>query len=690
MSKTKKVTSQNAVNPKSTGNTANKNNTKSGNNKTNIKNTDTLSATQDTIYMPDENPLNRYRHLLIIGAILLLAFLIYSNTLHNGFVDFDDPENITENITIRAITWPNIVDYFTRAIQFTYSPLVYFSFAVDYLFGKLNPAMYHFTSMLYHLLNIILVYILFMLLTRRWTLSAFVATLFAIHPVNVDGITWLATRSNVMYTFFYLGALIFYIFYLKNGYKLKYLLGSAFLFLLSVLCKAPAIVLVPSLFLIDYYYGRKWDLKKWSRRWDGKRWNWKLVIEKIPFILVAIFIAYLTFIYRQDSTDLFNFNPLDRFVIFCYSISTYLYKLVLPFHLSYAYAYPVKEDGFLPYYYYLSPFILAIIPWVLYKLKVPKKVIWIGLIFFLANIFPSHVALLMDSFKANRYAYLPYIGLYFILGDVNERIILATSGWRSKIKNIWKVALVVFVFIFALGTYNRNNLWKDSMTIFNDTISKEPNIPYTYITRGLTKYKNNDNAGALKDFVRAAELEPDSYLAYYYQGKAKVGLKDYQGALNDFSKALEIKEDYADIYYERGILKQDLKNNEAAIADYDLTIKYKPDYSGAYNNRGNAKWELNDLQGAMTDYTLAIKYDPYFAEAYNNRGSLKYQLKDYPGAVADYSKAVESKPEYAEAYYNRGLAKQQLNDTAGMCADWNKAYEMGYAAAGDLIRQYCK
>jgi tetratricopeptide (TPR) repeat protein len=685
MTKTKKTNNpKSAVSTKNTGNTPHKTNIRNTKNANN-KSANTLNAAQDAVFTPDENPLKRYQHLLIIGAILLLAFLIYSNTLHNGFVDFDDPENITENTSIRAITWPNIVYYFTTSIQFTYSPLVFLSFAVDYMFGKLNPSVYHFTSMLYHLFNIVLVYILFMTLTRRWTVSAFIATLFAIHPVNVDGITWLATRSNVMYTFFYLGALLLYTYYIQSNFKLKYLLWSAFLFLLSVLCKAPALVLVVVLFLWDYYYGRPWRIVKRNH----SEWNWKLIYEKIPFGIVALFTAYLTFHFRADiGTNPHHYNLLDQFIVFCHSMTSYLNNVLLPFHLSYAYAYPPKDNGFLPYYYYLAPFILCLVPWVLLKLKISKKVIFIGLAFFLVNIFLSQAVILMDNFKAHRYAYLPYIGLYFILADFNGQMLNSVSGWRSKIKSAWKVVMVVFVLIFSILTYSRNNLWKDSMTIFNDTIRKEPNIPYTYITRGLTKYKNNDHAGALKDFERAAALEPDSYLAYYYKGKAKVGLKDYQGALNDFSKALEIKNDYSDIYYERAILKEELKNYEAALADYDLSIKYKPEFSGAYNNRGNLKWNLKDLQGAMADYTLAIQYDAYFPEAYNNRASLKYELKDYQGAVADYSKAIEVKPDYAEAYYNRGLAKQQLNDTAGMRADWNKAYEMGYSAAGDLIRQY--
>lgn len=638
--RTAPINTRNNTNPKNTGGAIS------------VSGAKAVAAAVEPDALPEVKPLTRNWHFLIIAVIILLAILIYSNSIHNGFVQFDDPENIYENTHIQQINWENLKYFFTTSIQFTYSPLVFLSFAVEYQIGKLNPSVYHFTSLLLHLFNIILVYWLFQLLTRRWTVSTFVTVLFAIHPVNVDGVSWLATRSNVLFTFFYLGSLILYIYYLKKDYQPRYLLWSALLFIPAVLSKAPALVLAVVLFLIDYYFGRKWVTIKKNQR----KWNWKLVSEKIPYFLVAAITAYLTFHFRVDIDNPFGYNLLDRFLVICTAIIAYFKKLIFPFNLAFAYAYPVKEGGFLPWYYYLSPFVLALIPWVLLKLKIPKKVVIFGLAFFIINLILSQTVVLIDNFKANRYAYLPYIGLYFIIAGFHQQIITAKTGWRSKIKMPWKVILVVFVVTFSLLTYQRNFLWKDTIAIFSDSIKKQPNIPFTYITRGLALHKSGDHQDALQDFIRAAELDPNSYLAYYYQAKAQVPLGDHQGALHNFTKALEIKPDYGDVYYERGLLKHQLGNYEGAMADYDAAINYNP---GAYYN-------------------------------YNSRGVTRSTLKDFQGAIADFSKTIELYPGFGESYYNRGLARLALNDKSGACLDWNQALQFGYPQAQMMINQHCR
>lgn len=290
-------------------------------------------------------------HVMLLSIIIIVTVAVYIHSLHNGFVQFDDPEIIVDNTSIRQLTWENVCKYFTSAPQFTYSPLVFVSFAVDYQLGQLNPFVYHLTSLLLHLMSILSVYWLFQLLTERWYLAAFIATLFAIHPVNVDGISWLSTRSNVLYTFFYLASLLGYVYYLKTNYKLRYLILSLLFFVCAVLSKSPAVVLVVTLFLLDYYYDRKPGQQR------GRRWklNGRLFIEKAPFVLTALAIGVITFYFHTDIQHPYDYNVVDRFFVFCTALANYFFKLFFPFNLAFAYAYPAKIDGFLPWYCYLMP-----------------------------------------------------------------------------------------------------------------------------------------------------------------------------------------------------------------------------------------------------------------------------------------------------------------------------------------------
>ena len=158
----------------------------------------------------------RHQNLLILLGILLLTALVYANSIRNGFVDFDDPENVMDNFSIREWTGASISHWFTTPLQFMYTPLVYVSYAVDYQIGGLSPQMYHVTNLTLHLANVVLVYLLISALIKRPFVAQFVALAFAIHPVNVDAVSWIATRSNLLVTLFSLGAMLLYLRYLES------------------------------------------------------------------------------------------------------------------------------------------------------------------------------------------------------------------------------------------------------------------------------------------------------------------------------------------------------------------------------------------------------------------------------------------------------------------------------------------
>ncbi len=605
----------------------------------------------------------------IIGAILLLTIIIYSNSTKNGFIYFDDPELVMENFSIRQITWDNLVLYFTTPFQFTYLPVGLISYAIDYQLGGLDPWIYHFNSLLIHLGTVILVYWLFQLLTGKFYISAFTAFIFAIHPVNVDGVAWIAVRNNLLATFFYLGALLAYTFYLKRNFETKYLVIAVCSFALSALSKSSSVVLPLVLFLWDYYYDRPRDKR--------------FFLDKLPFIAISVTLGLLTLNIRGDVVPPGEYNLFDRFILFSSALTDYFYRLLFPFQLSMAYAYPAKEGIFLPWELYLSPFILALIVFGLYKLKVTRKALVIGLLFFVINIFLSHSVFLIDNFKANRYAYLSYIGLFFILADFNEQVLNATEGWKSKIKTFWIAALVVMAIGFSALTYNRNFVWKDTITLFDDVLQKQPDIPWVYSNRGIAKYRNNDLEGALKDFNRSLELDPNFSLSLYYRGVLSHLSGDYEAALADLDQVIFTTPDFSNAYYERGMVRKDLQDYQGALDDLSAAIAANQYFVEAYFDRGILRTDLGDYQNALADYDAVISFDPGHMLAYYNRGIAKSKLADYQGARDDFSKVLELEPNDAPSFYQRSIAKFNLNDLAGACEDVRRAEELGYASSED-------
>ena len=586
----------------------------------------------------------KYQVLWGMLVILLLAVLIYSNALRNGFIYFDDPELVTDNYFIRQITWENLGHFFTTPVQFTYLPMGLISYAIDYQIGQLDPFIYHLDSLIVHLLTIVMVYWVFFLLTRKWRMALFIACLFAIHPTNVDTVDWVATRNNLLTAFFYLAALMFYSLYLKKNFQLWYLALSCIAFTLSALSKSSSVVLPIALFLWDYY--------------DGRKWSARLLLEKIPYVVIALIFGIVTLNIRADVVPPVNYNIFDRIILFCYSLTDYLVRLLFPLQLSMSYAYPAKDaNGLLPLHLYLAPFILALIVWGLFKLNLTKKVLIVGLLFFVVNIFLSQSVMLIDNFMASRYAYLSYIGLFFILADINERVLDAPAeGWKSKLKIAWVGLLIVFVAGFSVLTYSRNFVWKDTISLFDDVVQKQPNIPWVYSNRGLAKYKANDLTGALSDFNHSLQLDPNFALSLYY----------------------------------RGVISHTSGDNNAALADLNHVVSLIPEFAMAYNDRAKVKLATQDSQGALDDYNQAIQRNPSFVDAYYNRGSLKNDLGDYQGAVADFDMVISLYPEYSgSVYYLRGVAKWNLNDQAGACADVAQATALGYYPTAGQLTPSC-
>lgn len=585
----------------------------------------------------------RKRNLWILLAILVFTALIYFNSLQNGFIYFDDPELVTDNITIRQLSFENLTYYFTTPVQFTYLPMGLISYAIDYQIGQLNPFVYHLDSLIIHLLTVVLVFVVFLQLTQKSSVAIFVTVLYAIHPVNVDNVDWVATRNNLLATFYYLGALFFYSLYIKKNFQLRYLVLACISFIISGLSKSASVVLPLTLFLWDYFYGRKWEKR--------------LLIEKIPFFLISLILGIMTLNIRTDVVPPVQYNPLDRVIVFCVAMVDYFARLLFPLQLSMSYAYPVKNGDFLPPQLYLAPIALALIILGLFWLKLSKKVLIVGLLFFFINITLSQSVMLIDNFMANRYAGLAYLGLFLILAEISERMLnAAPASWQSKLRVGWMALLVIFAVSFSVLTYTRNFVWKDTVSLFTDVIEKQPNVAWVYSNRGIAKYRAEDYDGALKDFNQALVIDPNFTLSFYYRGVLEYMSGDY----------------------------------ETALADLDKTVYNDPRFADAYLQRGKVKAELNDAQGALYDMNQALSLNTYLIETYLARGMLKNNNGDYQGAIADFDTYILYAPDIGMGFYMRSIAKRNLGDQTGSCTDAAQGVALGYQPTPEEIDPNCQ
>jgi protein O-mannosyl-transferase len=343
---------------------------------------------------------------IIVPIIIVIYILILFWQAGKGqFLNWDDNEYIVNNLSIRDLSWNGIVNIFSHYQVANYHPFTTLTWAIEYNLYGLNPAPYHYFNIFLHLVNTLLVFILAYRLIKSIWPSALVALIFGIHPMHIESVAWVSERKDVLYTLFFLASLITYINYLADKKHLKWYFVTLILFMLSLLSKSAAVVLPLVLFLLDYFQGRKF----------GK----KTVLEKVPFLLLSILFGIIAFIAQQSLNavnPLTEYNILDRILIVAWSFVYYLISAIIPYELSAVHFYPEKIGNMLPWFYYVAPLVLLVIGFLIYKEKSFRKELIFGFLFFLINIIlVIQLIPLGRSMVAERYTYVPYIGLFMML-----------------------------------------------------------------------------------------------------------------------------------------------------------------------------------------------------------------------------------------------------------------------------------
>jgi len=536
-----------------------------------------------------DNPLSRYTIVAILSAIIIFTFLIYRTSLNGEFLNYDDTNNVSENVLIRHLSLATLPQYFTHSTLYMYTPLTFISYAIDFKLWGQDPWHFKLTNLVLHLLNILLIYIIAIKLLKKQFPAFLVTILFAIQPINADTVSWISARSNLLATFFFLLAMIFYFNYTKKNSPGFYAL-SIVSFILATLSKNSVLMLPLILLLIDRLLQRKL--------------NFRLIAEKIPFLVISIIMGLIALYFRTDTGSthsLVHYSLPDRFFMICYSILAYIVKSVIPYHLSEVYEYPAKINGWLPILFYISPVVLAGIIILLSRIRTIRQGILFGVLFFFINIIITQVAQLEDGFMANRYAYLPDFGTYFIIAVVVHHY----YSNSAKLKNALLISFIPVLIIYSLMTYRRSQVWVNTSTLFEHAVKKSPGSAFAWNNLGIAKYFKNDVDGALSDYNKAIALNPEYAEAYYNRGLIFYDIHDYNKAMDDYTNAIGMNSNFASCFTARGILEMDVFSKDTlALMDYNKAIAINPELAQAYYNRGILMLRMNDQNNACKDFMI--------------------------------------------------------------------------------------
>lgn len=553
-----------------------------------------------------------------------LTFTVFLPALHNGFVNWDDFENLRDNYFYRGLGWTQLKWMFTTFHMGPYQPLTWMSFGLDYLIWGMSPFGYHLTSVVLHSLNALLSCLIFRRLlaaavrpetapSAEIELAAaavFAALFFAVHPLRVESVAWATERRDVLSGFFYLLTVLLYLIPRSAGdedagFWRRHALPAAAC-LLALLSKGMAVSLPVVLILLDIYpLGRlPADPRKWFSRATRPVW-----LEKTPYLLLAAVFGAAGYIGQaMVGGGIADPEPgaVGRAVL---AAAFYIRKTLFPFHLSPLYKVPGGSE--LNRLLWLSGAALSAITAgvVLMRRRWPAgAAVWF---YYLAVLAPVLGVLQFGhQMVGDRYSYLPCLGFAALFG-AGLLVCLRTRRWF--VKPACSVIACLIITALAALTWRQEKVWRDSWSLWSHTAALQPELGLARVVLGGELAARGDLAGAADYFKEAIRISPGTPTAHYCLGN---------------------------------ILLSQGKAAEAA-AEYREELRRYPDYAAAHNNLANA------LAGeeAIRHYREALRLNPDFAEAHYNLGGALIKRGDYAEAAREYTEVLRINPNFEQARY---------------------------------------
>jgi Flp pilus assembly protein TadD len=606
-----------------------------------------------------------------IVAVLALTTLVHARAFGNPFLFFDDPQNVLDNPPIRALTLHNLEAYFTTPLLGMYSPLVYLSFAVDYAIGGLDTTAYHATNLALHLINVGLVAVIIRRLTNHATSGVMVALLFGVHPLNVAAVAPISVRSSLLYSAFYLAAYLAYLAYVRRG-EWRWLAVALACFILSGLSKSSAVVFPAILVLTDVYLGR---------RLTGQRW-----LEKLPFVLIAAVFAALTLVFRSDVGVTQNFSPFERGALALYSLAYYAFALVVPIGLSPFHPYPARVDGQLPMSIYFAAFACLAVVTGASLWKAQRRLLVFGGLFFLINlVLVLKLVPLGVEFIADRYVYLPSIGLLLVIVE------LGYAGGLVR-RRAGLAAFAAIAVWFSTVAYSRPLDWRDRLTFETRVLQRYPDDPDALAGLGIALADLGRIEEAVTYFSRAASIDPGNADTRVNLCAALQKLGRFEDAVREGREAVRLRPQQADAHTNLAAALEALGRSEESAREYAEVVRLTPASGDAHANLGRVLLALDGRAAdAVPHLREAIRLGARPGPTHYLLGNALAELDRLADAVAEYQAALadERTARSPELHNDFGVTLVRLGRVDEAIAQFKEALRLDPAfdaAAANLAR----
>jgi tetratricopeptide (TPR) repeat protein len=392
----------------------------------------------------------------------------------------------------------------------------------------------------------------------------------------------------------------------------------------------------------------------------------KSLLEKAPFFAAAGGFALKAYLSQSSTGAIHHYAMLsgaERLCVPFYGMLFYLVKTILPLRLSALYGYASAGDSFMRALMYAAPFAALCLAAAVFFTRRNGRAAVFGSLFFLVTLLPVlQIVTIGDAVVAERYTYLPLIGVYFMAGAGIARLLATrlrnSPGGRAALL----AAFGAIILVFAFMTNARCKVWKDSLTLWNNVLDQFPGLSVPHNMRGNEYRRTGRYEQALAEFGKAIACNPAAPEAYYNRGTVyNDNFGRYDLAIADFSASIRLNPGSAASYNNRGTAYLAKGIIDTALENFSRAVSLKPDYAEAYVNRGLAQYRLRRYEDAVAEFGRALRLDAGLVEAYNSRGASRAAEGDFDGAAVDFRKALELRPDYPEAKRNLALALKRLN-----------------------------
>lgn len=645
---------------------------------------------------PAETPVLRRA---IVVALFALTAALFARALANDFVNYDDPDYVTANEHVKAGLGSTGVKWALQSGEASnWHPLTWVSHMIDVSLFELKPWGHHATSVLLHALNASLAFVVFRKLTGALWTSAFFAALFAWHPLRVESVAWVAERKDVLSGTFWFFTLWCYAVYVENrragaegneesrrAAKRSYALALA-AFALGLMAKPMLVTLPCVLLLLDVWPLRRVSIE--SKVSSLVRGAGTLVVEKLPFFVLALASSYVTYRVQKSGGSVSAALSLgDRLQNAFVAVARYLEKFFWPGDLAVLYPHPGKWPGGI-----VIASVALVLGVTLFAWWQRRKRPWIGVgwLWFVGTLVPV-VGIVQVGVQsmADRYTYLPMLGMQIaILWTVRE--INFARGGLSRLG----VAAGAMLIGCGVLTWRQTGVWQNSFTLFDHAIAVTKNNYVAHDNRGLFVAKAGQIDEAMADYRRSLAINPiylnaNNNLAYALaqQGRHAEAIPYYRTALKTNGNHVEVRNNLANVLSDLGQLPEAMEHydfilardpnhvnalNGSAVAlamqnrlpeakaRLEKSLRLAPDNASAHSNLGNVCSMLGLLDDAIAHYRRTTELNPADPHPHYLVGALLLKQEKFDDAVASLQRAVALRPNQADAHAHLGLAYAKL------------------------------